>query len=338
MKRITLSLAFLIFLLSFTPVKGLYQEKYTISSRGMVANSASNLYTGETMFNGVWTWRTYINADMLKDLVSHQIFNVFVNVGYPNPSDDSRLTGIVPKEEIGIWFSQQEVTSLKQLFASVDSRLKLWAWFGTWSSLGTDDYSGHYYAKVDLSTRYNRQVIIENIVEVASWGFYGVQDDTEDYTSNTTPQNRIDFWNEEAIALHQIGVKLATFTYSGPPSLWWVKKYVSQLKVDYIILAPDMRQSQEVIDIHGPIETIWKTEVSTGLSVAQSPCLINTPSAAGSGVKELSLDVLLDLQSEINVTSYPVYKGHTIYCYRNELSITNSEWAAWDNYLSNLRD
>ena len=336
MKRVTLAPPYVFLLLSFTTVKGLDQEKHTISSYGIIANSAPNVNTRETTFNGVWTWKSYINVDVLNNLVSHQVFNVFVNVGYPNPDDDPRLAGIVPEEEIGIVISPQEVDYLNQLFASVDARLKLWAWFGTWSRLGTDDHSGHYYAKVDLSTRYNREVIIENIVEVASWGFYGVQDDTEDRTDNTTPQNRIDFWNEEKVALNQIDVKLATFTYSGPPSLWWVRDYVAQLDVDYIILCAEQRQTQEVIDIYGSIEQIWKSELTTGLSVAQSPCLINVPSAYGSGLPSQTLNVQLEWLSEINATSYPVYSGHTIYCYRNELSITSSEWAAWDNYLSTL--
>lgn len=354
MKHITLSIAFLIFLLSFTTVQGLYQEKHTVSSYGIVASPASNARASETIFNGIWTWKTYINADMLSNLVSHQIFNVFVSVGYPNWDDDSRLatidpeTGqpIVPEYELGIKITPAEVASLNQLLASVDSRLKLWAWFGTYSNdpRATTHSEKHYYARVDLSTQYYRSLIIENIVEVASWGFYGVQDDTEDVVEITSSaqkfQNQIDFWNEEQVALNNIGVKLATFTYAGPPSLWTYKpeyNFVGQLNVDYIILTADQRQSQEVIDIYGPIETIWKTEIATGLSVAQSPCLINVPSAFGSGVSSQPLNVLLEWLSEINPTSYPNYVGHTIYCYKDGIEdITSTEWAAWDNYLSTL--
>ena len=106
---------------------------------------------------------------MLKTLVSHQIFDVFVAVGYPNPRDDPRLTGIVPSAEVGLSITQNKVNVLNQLFASVDSRLRLWAWFGTWSSLGTNDATGHELAKVNLSSSYNRNIIIENIVKVAKW-------------------------------------------------------------------------------------------------------------------------------------------------------------------------
>ena len=179
-------------------------------------------------------------------------------------------------------------------------------------------------------------------VEVASWGFYGVQDDTEDVVGEYVHQKNqdlVDFWNAEQVALSKIGVKLATFTYAGPPSLWTYNppyEFVKQLEVDYIILCADQRQSQEVLDIYGTIEEIWKSEVEAGLVAAQSQCLVNTPSAYGSGVADMGLTVLLDCLSQINATSYPNYVGNTIYCYKDETSVTSSEWAAWESYLSTL--
>ena len=326
------------------------QKGYT---SGICRSGSSGTSSTTALFNGVWCYKKNIDTAMLKDLVSHQIFNVFVAVGYPNWEDDSRLstinpvTGlpIVPENEVGIMITPQEVANFNQLLASVDPRLRLWAWFGTWSSLGTSDASGHELAKVDLSTSTYRSWIIENIVRVANYGFYGIQDDTEDIYQTSTfaqrMQDQVYFWNEEQVALRAAGKKLATFTYAGPPSLWTYNppyEFVKQLKVDYIILTADSHQTQEVIDNYGSVEEIWKNEIKNGLSAAQSPALVNVPSAYGSGVKERPLNVLLQSLSEINPTSYPSYAGHTIYIYdfTKAEAITSSEWTAWDNYLSTL--
>ncbi len=302
----------------------------------------------EEVFNAVWCWESDIDEYMLNDLVSHNIFNVFVHVGYPNWYDDSRLstinpvTGIpiVPEYEIGIsnWVTLENVASLNQLLASVDSRLKLWAWFGTWSNdPRTDpdnyDHSGHFYAKVDLSTENYRSWLIENIVRVADYGFYGVQDDTEDVYQTSTfaqmMQDQVDFWNEEQIALNEIGVKLATFTYAGPPSLWTYNppfEFVKQLNVDYIIACPDYSQTQEVIDYYGPIEEIWESEITAALSDANSPVIINTHMPSHP-------DWLYPKLLEIDTYSYPNFVGHASYHYR---IISDDDWNAWDNYMVSL--
>ena len=266
---------------------------------------------------------------MLQKMVSHNIFNIFMHVGYPTPAFDPRLSGIVPEENYGISVSPKIVQEYVKLLRSVDSRLKLWAWFGTYSTLGTGDSSGHALAKVDLSTAYNRSVIIENIVKVASWGFYGVQDDTEDVIQVTNLsqryQDQTNFWNEEQIALNQVDVKLAVFKYFGPPSLWAVKEYVPQLSVDYVIAVGDSRQSQEIYSVYGPIEEIWKNEIATGLSVASSPVIVHL--AAYNSL--FSFKTRLTCLSEIPNS----FVGVSIYEYS---MITDSDWVAWDNYLSSI--
>ena len=284
------------------------------------------------MINAVYCYKRDVNVAMLKTLVLHNVFNVFVGVGYPNPKDDSRLVGIVPAAEVGIVITSQGVADLNRLFASVDSRLRLWGWFGTWSRLGTDDRSGHELAKVDLSTEYNRSIIIENIVKVAGWGFYGVQDDTEDVIQVSYPhvktQNQVDFWNEEQAALTPIGIKLATFTYAGPPSLWTYQpkyNFVGQLNVDYIIAVADVRQTQEVYSSYGPIEQIWKSEVTTGLSVACSPVIVHLTTYDSLFPFKAQLACLPEIPAS--------FVGISIYYYGE---ITSSDWLAWDNCLVSL--
>jgi len=340
----------LLALLSFA-VLPVYSGNSSVNTKTSAISSSGRIQQidqSTQVFNAVWCFQRNVDSAMLQDLVSHKIFNVFVYVGYPNIDDDPRLEGIVPEYEIGIlsWVTPENVASMKQLFASVDSRLRLWAWFGTWSDdpRASGDLGGHYYAKVNISTSYNRNVIIENIVKFSAYGFYGVQDDTEDILPDLTvaPQNLVNFWNEEQVALNKIGVKLAAFAYSGPPSLWWVRDYVSKLNVDYIIACPDISQSQEVIALYGPIEEIWKSEVKTCLSYAQAPVIFDTPSHYGGGSHTPYLGDYMEWLEEIDARSYPRYSGNAIYIYdpvtassTGTEAIADSEWVAWDNFMTN---
>jgi hypothetical protein len=331
MKKITGLVIFLFLLLSFSNVQGLDHQKLTLSSFGTVSSQESNELIQETFFNGIWTWKKCINTDMLREMVSHEIFNIFMYVGYPTPDFDPRLSGIVPETNYPISVTPDTVQHYVNLLKSVDSRLKLWAWFGTYSILSDDDSASHSLAKVDLSTAYNRGIIIENMVEVASWGFYGVQEDTENIIEpdvSTRRQQQVDFWNELQVALNPTGVKLSVFCNAGYPSLWDHQppyEFVKQLDVDYIILTASLRDD--------PVEQNWKNEMIAALNSAKCPCIINTQSSYGSGTG-YSLDVLLGWQSEINADSQPNYIGNAIYCYEDSSSVTSSEWFAWHNYFS----
>jgi hypothetical protein len=322
MKHVSSAVVFLLFLLFFSTAHSLAQQQLSVSNHGTITYSTSDSRTYETMINGIWTWKSQINSVMLEEMVSHNIFNIFVYVGYPTPDFDPRLSGIVPDTNYGINTSPQEVQSLKQQLASVDSRLKLWAWFGTYSTLSPVDGISHDLAEVDLSTSYNRQVIIENMVEVANWGFYGVQDDTEDviYDSlNQKYQNQFDLWNEEQIALNQIGVKLATFTYSGPPSFWTYNppyEFVKQLDVDYIIL---------VQSIWLDSKDVWISEVKQAASAAKSPILVRLEYAYSSSFPTVTEQIEWLKESGISFSGCALYLDYP--------DGAQEDWVAWDNYL-----
>ncbi|HKZ45428.1 MAG TPA: VCBS repeat-containing protein [archaeon] len=274
---------------------------------------------GGPMFNAVWVYQSEINTAMLQNLVSHKIFNVFLSVGYPNPSDDPALTGIVPDGEIGILVSQSQVAADLNLLASVDSRLRLWAWVGTFSS--GDDATGHANAKVDVSTSSNRAAIIKNIVKIAQMGFYGVQDDTEDITANSADpatgqmnMNMVNFWNEEATALHNIGVKLATFT----PAVWYNFNtlYLPQMTgMDYHVTGIGVNSGQ----------SSFNTQMTQFMANTNIPVIIDIESDNSGNAAEL-----ISWIDAWPVTSYPNVVGFALYNYGSYTS--DGDWAAWDSW------
>ena len=274
-------------------------------------------------FNGIWCFKSDMNATFLKNCVSHQIFNIFVNVGYPKPSQYPTLVGIVPANESGINVTKVQVDNYNKLLASVDSRLKLWAWFGTWNTDGKTDAEGHALAKVDVSTVANRTAIIDAIVDVAGWGFYGIQDDTEDFTENSKNSNGqfgdhvVNFWNDETVAMHKLGLKIAIFT----PAVWhnFNTLYLPKMKgMDYIIAAGLTASSSE---------TSFYTQMRQFLKNTKIPVTIDIQSDYHGASEKL-----INWINGLPLSSYSNIVGYSLYDYRNFQSHT--DWAAWDQWTA----
>ncbi len=204
------------------------------------------------MANGVWVYTQDLLGSgataLLQDCVAREIFDIYMNVGYPSPAQGTvtfpSLSGFVPDSEIGITCTSANVTTILATLASVDSRLKLWAWFGTWSSDngGGDDALGHQNAKISINTPTRRSALITAIMTVANWGFYGIQDDTEDLNADSLEASGqygatyITFTNDLATAAHAAGKKYIPFV----PSVWYnfSNSFLQDLTVpDAIIMA-----------------------------------------------------------------------------------------------------
>lgn len=205
------------------------------------------------MANGIWF---YVNdmlgsnvSARLTECVSKDLFNIYVNVGYPSPAQGvitfPELSGFVPNSEIGILVTQAQVQQMLAACAAVDPRLKLWAWFGTWSSdnAGGDDGTGHQNAKIDVDTPQRRAAVINACMTVARWGFYGIQDDTEDFRpASLEPSGQygstvVTFMNQFAAAAKAEGFKYHAYI----PCVWFNfgNVFVSQLtEPDALIFAP----------------------------------------------------------------------------------------------------
>lgn len=204
------------------------------------------------MANGVWINSNLLlgpsATSILQECVSKQIFNIYASVGYPSPAQGTitfpELSGYVPDSMQGIQRTQAEIQQIGALLASVDSRLRLWAWFGTYSTDdgGGDDATGHINARMDIDTTQRRAAVINACMTVARWGFYGVQDDTEDLRPASLESNGqfgatyVTFTNEFANAAKAEGLKYQPFV----PCVWtaFVNNFVSQITApDEIILA-----------------------------------------------------------------------------------------------------
>lgn len=205
------------------------------------------------MANGVWFYLQdmlgpNVNA-RLTECVSKDLFNIYVGVGYPSPAQGvitfPELSGFVPNSEIGILITQSQVQQMLAACAAVDPRLKLWAWFGTWSSdnAGGDDGIGHQNARIDVDTLQRRTAVINACMTVARWGFYGIQDDTEDFRPASLEPNGqygttvVTFMNQFAAAAKAEGFKYHAYV----PCVWFNfgSVFISQLtEPDALILAP----------------------------------------------------------------------------------------------------
>ena len=293
------------------------QASLTLQSSGVV-----QARTGSTTFNGIWLFQPDLTTAMLQSCVANQIFNIFLSVGYPNPSQYPSLTGIVPSTETGFHPTVSQISDDLALLASVDSRLKLWAWFGTYGYSGGNE--GHQYGQVDISTSGNRNALIAVLVSLAhDYGFYGVQDDTEDYTTNSLTSSgqwgswQVAFWNAEATACHAVGLKFAPFLEAGWSNFNTV--YVPQFTgMDYLIISAMMGQTQ----------SFWTTQIAEFLTHTTLPVII-----------DLEEDHSGDITTQISwvdalpASSYSNIVGFSLYCW-NGLVGQSSDWSSWSSWTT----
>lgn len=272
--------------------------------------------TPQQNFNGVWIQPySALTTSVLNALKAQGIFNIYLTCGYPNATDDPLLSGIVSPTEIGILVTQQQVINAVGLCASVDSRFRLWAWFGTWSwdNDGGDDATGHANAKVDISTSANRTKIINALMRVANWGFYGVQDDTEDLTDNCLTSGQyndkyVSFVNELAAACHLVDKPLHTFT----PGLW----YNFNANYASTITGPDL---VILVMTDAYTQTDWLNLSRQFLDECPRPVLLNASNN----------QTWFDRMDLLPLATYPQIKGCTFYQYSNWSANSWTYWSTW---------
>jgi hypothetical protein len=259
--------------------------------------------------NAIWCFESDLSPAMLADCVAHKIFDIYVCVGYPNTADYSSLTGVVTANQWGLQMTQTGVSNALALLASVDSRFKLWGWMGTYSwttAHGVDAY-------VDFTTPSKRIVLVAAMVDIAEWGFYGLQDDTEDFANKNTDevnQALVEYWNLLGLALHSINVKLATFT----PAVWhnFNTIYLSGLTTpDYSILVPRYDS-----------EAIWGHDVTEALANSTCPVMLSF----GQGF-------LIDALGWFDTLAPSGISGFALYSWSDAGGISGAEWTTWDAWV-----
>ena len=271
---------------------------------------------GATTFNAIWVGQSDLTASNLAQCADNSIYNIFVDVGYPNPSDNSSLVGIVPSTEVGYYITPSQAASDELLCASYG--LHLWAWFGT--------YPHSAAGQVDISTASNRATLISVLVYIAStWRFYGVADDTEDQNAASTTcgqynGNYVSYVNSLAIACHAAGMKLLTYT----ADIWYNfnTMYVSHLSgIDYIDATPPL-------DTQSDFTTEFKQFMA--YASASESVVVQLSSYVDSGNYYLS--TFLAWVDAFPPSSYPNLIGYVLYDYQSILEA--SEWTSWDNWAT----
>lgn len=247
---------------------------------------------------------------MLQNCVDRQIFDIYVAVGYPKPVEYPSLFGIVASTEWGLQMNETDVANALALLSSVDSRLKLWGWMGTYSWLG-----GHgANAYVDFTTASNRNALVAVMTEIAGWGFYGLQDDTEDFANKNTPTVNaalVSYWNQLSTSLHAINVKCSTYTFAG----WYNFNTINLpdlTEPDYSIIVP-----------REDTEANWKNDVAQAIAYSNCPIML-----------ELSAGTLIDSMDwfdELSAIS-GVIEGFALYSWSDGGGISSGEWSTWNTW------
>lgn len=276
------------------------------------------------MSAGIWIgYQKLLEAEgdaRLRECVSKDIFDLYVSVGYPSPAQGvvtfPSLSGFVPDSEVGIILTQSQVQQIKAKMAAVDSRLKLWAWFGTWSTdnAGGDDATGHLNAKIDVDTAPRRAAIIAACMTVARWGFYGIQDDTEDFRPASLPGGQpgaavMSFFNEFAAAARAEGFRYRPFI-----QCVWTNVNVTHIPTltgpDEIILAgPTVNEGQ-------PWLTARFTEFFANV---QRPVIFNFGDQGTAPWMASALDAMFSSLSS-KIAGYALY----------QFSDWTGNWGQWD--------
>jgi hypothetical protein len=278
--------------------------------------------------NGMWCFKNDLLGSSgvahLQTLVSKGIFNVYVNVGFPSPGQGTprfpELSGFVPASEIGIIVSQSEVNTMKAKMAQVDSRLKLWAWFGSYSTAGSDDASGHNLARISVNTAAKRSAVVNACLSIMSYGFYGAQDDTEDFQADSLESNgqfgtvTNAYFNHFASTFKAAGYPVHSFIPSG----WYAynSNFVQQLtEPSAIILAGHGHNGSMSAEL-------WRQLTQLFFQNARAPILFN-----------FGYSSIIDAQVN-GLRNYPLsavqdkIAGYTFY----EIGFWNNNWSIWDNW------
>jgi hypothetical protein len=277
--------------------------------------------------NGVWMDVADLlgpsASTYLQECVNKEIFNIYWSVGYPSPVNGTitfpSLSGFVPNSEIGILVTQSQVQTVVALLASIDTRLKLWAWFGTWSTDngGGDDATGHLNARININTPTRRSAVIAACMTVANWGFYGIQDDTEDFLpeslegSGQYGSTYVTFTNEFAIAAHNAGLKYIPFI----PSVWY--------NFNDVFLEQITQPDQIIMAGHNSSDlTEWNTLTALFFANAQKPVIYNFgyPGVANNMATRLDSHPYSSVASRI--------AGYSWYLFQD----WHNNWNIWDNW------
>jgi hypothetical protein len=184
-------------------------------------------------FNAIWINGGKFNSVDLDFFASKQIFNLYLQVA----AIDSNGIHLYPYGP-----SPQETAANIDWVHSYDSRMRVLDWTGCRPEL---------YGHCDITTVAQRTKIVQSeAAHVQECHFDGLASDLETGDTNpgyNTPQNLVDFFNEETVAMRNLGKISAPFIYAGQ-KLWYGNfdkwaAYFPQINVDYAVITLDRPSS-----------------------------------------------------------------------------------------------
>jgi hypothetical protein len=262
----------------------------------------------EIKFNAVFCWVTISDND-LHNLLSHQIYNLFLQTSYLGSSGFyGSASG----------WSDAQITAFVDHIHAYDARFKVLCWLGVRPEISVPD----------ITTSQNRATIVASEVNyVSSHHFDGMALDSEypwgQYQGNANDQNAFDWYNAEASAMHNIGKITAPYIFNAVDA-WQVNfdnwlALMKTLTCDYIVLTEGL----------GANQAISESRISTICNSVNKPIM----QSVGYGNLGAYITYWNDLVSTYGIPNR--LAGFAVYVMPTYVS--GIEWNAWDNWsLKNL--
>jgi hypothetical protein len=253
----------------------------------------STPFHSSNKINGVWCYgNTLLNTAFFESMVNLKIKNVFWQCVRVN--SDNSLTQTVDDSTIS------NSVSIGKSYG-----VNVWLWVGT--------YPHNVFGEVDISTVEKRNIYINNILGIAEKGFYGVQEDSEDFTSSSLTNGQHDiryvwFCNNLSMVLHNHGLKLMVYA----PAVWsnFNTQCVPYFQgIDFLFVACRYDSFSH-----------FKNDIEQFTSNTALPVLFGV----GYGVSVAS-----DVEWINSLTLPSNLKGFNVYCYAD---MDFFDWNTWDNW------
>jgi len=275
------------------------------------ATMTTTIHSGIT-FNAVFCWVTLTDND-LHDLLSHQIYNLFLQTSY---------LGDVDQGPNGFYnsasgWSDAQITAYVDHIKAYDARFNIYLWLGVWPENSVPNITTY-------ASRAN--IISAEVNYITLHHFDGIATDLEypwgSRQGSAVDQNAFDFYNEEATAMHNIGKRTAPYIFNAFDS-WqgnfegWLAK-MRTLTCDYIVLTEGIGDAAQ-----------WAQRISIIGNTVSQPVM----ESIGYGNLIGYISLWNDLVATYGIPSKLV--GFAVYVMPGYVS--GIEWATWDSWnLKNL--
>ena len=257
------------------------------------------------LFNGFWA-RQILTVEDCAELVANNVTHVYLEAGrFDGSNNNAVLLYTADWDPINPSILATSITNAK------NAGLHVFAWvISQWRDTNC----------IDISTQSKRANAISNLVAHAnSFGFDGIADDVEDYTTLDTYSHLVEYYNEAALASNNAGYQ---YFVAVPP--WWLsgmgQSMTASITVDRIQIM--------LYDLPEPVEENFKNAMTFTLTYSTSPI--------GLGLHTYSYGTDITLEDDIEwvneqlpYCSQDNFAGFDVFCAQYTSSYLWNSWSEW---------